>query len=153
MHVGEMLESKYLKASDLRGQRVKVTIGSVEMMQMNDGKSKPAMYFQGKKKGMLLNKTNIKTIARFYGDDTDAWLGRPLELFEAMVDFQGDTVPAIRVSVPQANTQAPLQNAQPPQQPNSYAAARSGEDSFTPPPQQQPPQQQPRSRINDEIPF
>jgi hypothetical protein len=34
------------------------------------------------------------------GDDTDAWAGKQLVLFSALVDFRGDSVEAIRVKVP-----------------------------------------------------
>ena len=88
---------------------------------MRDGQKKPVLYFQGKKKGMALNKTNATTIAKVYGDDTESWSGMPIILFEAMVDFQGETRPAVRVSVdrqPQQNSQAPPR--QPTQQP-AYA--------------------------------
>lgn len=150
MRISDAFPSKHLKASDLQGQRVRVMMNHVDIQKIGDD-NKPVLYFQGKQKGLVLNKTNSNAIVSAYGDDTNSWTGQPIELFEAMVDFQGKTVPAIRISIPRQNTQAPLQQPQP-QQPNSYAAARSGEDSFTPPPQQQAAPAQ-RSRIDDEIPF
>ena len=78
--------------------------------------TKPVLYFSGKEKGIVLNKTNSTAISQVYGDDTEHWQGQPLELYEAMVDFQGKQVSAIRVNVPrqaQQHSQAPLNQAPP----------------------------------------
>ena len=100
--ISESFPSKYVKASDLKGQNVIVVIGQVtfERIGTNDKDDKPVLYFQGKSKGMVLNKTNATNIAHLYGDDTDDWAGREIVLFPAMVDFQGKTVEAIRVRPP-----------------------------------------------------
>ena len=78
------------------GRPVTVTISHVEMSDIG-GEHKPILYFQGKEKGVVLNKTNAGSIVNLFGDDTEAWEGQPIILFEAMVSFQGQTVPAIRV--------------------------------------------------------
>ena len=97
--ISESFPSKYVKAADLKGQNVIVVIGQVtfERIGTNDKDDKPVLYFQGKSKGMVLNKTNATNIAHLYGDDTDDWAGREIVLFTAMVDYQGKTVEAIRV--------------------------------------------------------
>jgi len=64
------------------------------------------LYFQGKDRGMVLNRTNSNNIAAAYGDEIDDWSGQDIVLFEAMVDFQGKTVPAIRVRPPQPKDRA-----------------------------------------------
>jgi hypothetical protein len=55
------------------------------------------LYFQGKEKGLILNKTN--SISAVYGDDTEDWRGGEIVLFHTMVDFQGTTMAAIRCRV------------------------------------------------------
>lgn len=112
MKMSSAFPSDFLKAADLQGQNVKVIMGEVQMKEIGDDK-KPVLYFQGKNKGLVLNKTNSKKIVEAYGDDTDGWAGRELILFEAMVDFKGDTVAAIRVRVPQVKDQpsGPVRNA------------------------------------------
>ena len=114
MRISGAFPSTYLKAADLQSRRVKITMGRVAMEDVG-GEPKPILYFTGTDKGLVLNKTNANNIAMVYGDDTDAWLGHPIELFEAMVDFQGRTVAAIRVGVPR--TPAPMQQAAPLVQP------------------------------------
>lgn len=96
MRIDSAFPSQYLKAADLQGRAVPVTIDRVEMEDIG-GDHKPILYFVGKQKGMVLNKTNSNNIALLYGPETEDWNGKPIELFEAMVDFQGKTVPAIRV--------------------------------------------------------
>lgn len=99
MRISAAFPSDYLKAADLQNRQVKVKIDRVEIKEIG-GEPKPILYFIGKDKGMVLNKTNAANIATAYGDDTDDWQDAEIVLFEAMVDFQGKTVPAIRVRIP-----------------------------------------------------
>ena len=101
MKMSETFPSKYLKAADLQGREVRVTMGHVEMEKIGDD-NKPVLYFKGKERGVVLNKTNAGTISDSYGDDTDDWYDQPLILFSVMVDFQGKVAPAIRCRVPTA---------------------------------------------------
>ena len=103
MNINEAFPSKYLKASDLQGRSIPVVMDRVEMEDIGRGEEKLILYFQGKAKGMVLNKTNANNIAALYTPDTDNWAGRQIVLFEAMVDFQGKTVPALRIKAPQMN--------------------------------------------------
>lgn len=100
MRISGAFPSDYLKAADLQGRNVRVIMSHVEMKDIG-GDHKPILFFQGKDKGMVLNKTNANNISAVYGDDTDDWNGKELILFETMVDFQGKSVPAIRVRSPQ----------------------------------------------------
>jgi len=52
-------------------------------------------------RGLVLNKTNIRLIAAFLGNDTSAWMGRKIVIFnDPMVSFGGRTVGGIRVRAP-----------------------------------------------------
>jgi hypothetical protein len=101
MRISTAFPSEYLKAADLQGNNVRVTIDRVEMRDVGDD-NKPVLFFQGKDKGVVLNKTNANNIAIAYGDDTEDWTGREVILYEAMVDFQGRSVAAIRIRPPAA---------------------------------------------------
>ena len=118
MRISAAFPSDYLKAADLQDRTIRVTMSHIKLEQIGQGdkqETKPVLYFQGKEKGLVLNKTNANTIAAVYGDDTDNWEGAEIDLFPAMVDFQGKSVAAIRVKVPPIQRQraAPL-NPQPP---------------------------------------
>lgn len=106
MRISSAFPSDYLKAGDLGGRTVRVVMSHVEMKDIG-GDHKPVLFFQGKDKGMVLNKTNANNITSLYGDDTDHWAGREIMLFPAMVDFQGKTVEAIRVRAPQPKDGSP----------------------------------------------
>lgn len=115
MHYELLFPSQYLKASDLKGRDVTVTIEHVvqETLEGKQGKreKKPAVYFAEVKakpdeprKRLVLNITNARTIAALYGNDTDGWKGRRVTLFSATVDGFGKAVDAIRIrpSIPVA---------------------------------------------------
>ena len=101
MKISAAFPSKYLRAADLEGRQVTVEIANVELEEVGTGEEpKPVLYFQGKAKGVVLNKTNAHTLSAVYGDDTDYWIGQGVTLFSAHVDFQGRLVEAIRVKIP-----------------------------------------------------
>lgn len=92
--------STSLKAEDLQGKKPILVIDRVEIEKFGDDK-KPVLYFVGKEKGMVLNRTNSNTIRELLGTaETDAWHGHRIQLITAMVDFQGKRVPGIRVQAP-----------------------------------------------------
>lgn len=97
-----MFPSKWLKADDLQNRTITVTVDGIELEEVEQGKPKrPVLYFVGKDKGLVLNKTNASMIAAFHGDDTDGWRGKELKLRSEKVSFRGDIVDAIRVHVDQ----------------------------------------------------
>lgn len=132
MLISQAFPSEFLKAGDLQERTITVVMDRVELKEVGDG-SKPVLYFQGKEKGLVLNKTNSNNIGMIYGDDTDDWTGKELILYPTMVDFQGRTVPTIRVRVP------------PPPKP----AQREFRAAATPPMRTA----SARQELNDEIPF
>ena len=110
MNVDTAFPSRYLKAADLGTSRPVLTISEVLMEDIGKGASKdrkPVVYFQGKDKGMVLNKTNAAMIKKITGTpDTDEWTGRQICLAAVEVEFQGDVVMAIRVREPKGTTAA-----------------------------------------------
>ena len=99
MNYDEMYPSRFLKHSDLGGREVRVIISDVTT-ELLGGERKNIMAFAGKKKQLVLNKTNANAIMRAYGKETDEWIGKDIILFATTVDFQGESVPGIRVKVP-----------------------------------------------------
>lgn len=100
MKISNAFPSKFLKAEDLQGGRYTLTIARVTIEEVNEGESKPVVHFHNTQKGMVLNKTNAMNIGILYGDETDAWTGKQVELFTTMVPFGNQTVPAIRITAP-----------------------------------------------------
>lgn len=112
MRVSEAYPSAYLKAADLQGRTVNVKIDRYTIEEIGDDR-KPVLYFVGKEKGLVLNKTNANEIAFVYGDDMDQWLGQGIELFSMQVSFQGKMMPGLRVRVPRPQPQKPIHTAPP----------------------------------------
>jgi hypothetical protein len=131
MRISSAFPSDYLKASDLQGRAVTVTMAHVSMEKVGSDQ-KPILYFQGKDRGMVLNKTNASKISEIYGDDTESWTGGQIVLYEAMVDFKGDTVAAIRVRLAprRGNSEIPKQAPPPPPLPESPYDAPSDDIPF-----------------------
>jgi hypothetical protein len=109
MNIEEAFPSKYLKAADLKGSRTTVKMDRVESDTVGDD-NKVILYFQGKEKGLVLNVTNKNMIVDTYGPETEDWIGQPIILYEAMVQYQSKMVPAIRVMAP---PRTPTRTAQP----------------------------------------
>lgn len=98
MNIHDLFPSNYLKASDLQGQTVRVTIERCAIEQI-DGEQKPIIFFQGKKKGLVLNKCNAFALADMFGPETDNWLGRTIKLRPDKTTFQGRPVGCLRVGI------------------------------------------------------
>lgn len=156
MLISEAFPTKYLKAADLKDQQVRVQMASIEMEDVGDDEMKPVLYFVGKDKGLVVNKTNANNIAAAYGDDTDDWMGQDLILYPTMVDFQGRSVAAIRVRAPKpSERRAPAKPfvetidhiAQPDFMPAPVRPVQNGAHRMV------PVRQTVSQELNDEIPF
>jgi hypothetical protein len=100
MNINEAFPSKYLKAADIEGSPI-VTIAGIENEEVGKDKEvRPVLYFEGEDKGIILNKTNATNISKAYGYETDDWIGKQVQIGTTMVDFQGQSVEAIRIYPP-----------------------------------------------------
>lgn len=99
MQIGSAFPSNYIKTEDLQGRNITVTIDRVEMEKVGED-HRPVIYFQGKEKGLVLNKTNAQTISAIYGGETEDWQGGEIILYPTETDYQGKRVPAIRIKIP-----------------------------------------------------
>lgn len=101
MKISDEFPSQYLKASDLGGREVRVTMANVEREKIGTD-TKLILYFKGKEKGLVLNKTNAYAIGDGYGEDTEDWYDQPLILFSIKTEYQGKVVDGLRCRVPTA---------------------------------------------------
>lgn len=111
MNIDSAFPSNYLKASDLGDKQPIVTIDRIEVEPIGrDKEIKPVIYFQGKEKGLVLNKTNAKKIAELTGSkDTDDWTGCQVRIYATETEFGGETVECIRVKAATAAKVKPKQ--------------------------------------------
>lgn len=99
MNVNDLFPSKYLKASDAEPSlTLTITKITQETMKNRDGKdeTKPVLYFNEQEKGMVLNKTNARTLEKMFGSETEQWLNERVVLASAEVDAFGETQKALR---------------------------------------------------------
>ena len=100
--VGEMIESKYLKQSDVQDD-TPVTIAKVGKANVaregDEPEYKWLIRFNEFSKPMVLNSTNIKRLARSCNsDDTDEWIGKKVVLYvDPDVEFGGNVVGGLRI--------------------------------------------------------
>lgn len=91
----------YIASFDLGGRDQVVTIRKVEGATLTGqgGRKtrKPVLHFEGKEKGLALNKTNARTIAAMYSNDTDNWVGKRITLYPAETMFGSERMECIRV--------------------------------------------------------
>lgn len=110
MKGADIFPSNYIKADDLKGRDIPVTISHAAIEKLGNDQ-KLILYFQGKDKGMVCNKTNFGRIAYLYGDETDDWAGKEIVLTSEFVEFQGKTVKGLRIRPPNNQAQAPAKPA------------------------------------------
>lgn len=96
MKISETFPSNFLKHTDLNGKKLKLTVSHVDLEKLGDD-AKPVLYFAGKSKGLVLNKTKATILAASFGDDTDAWKGCEVAIFPTKVTFAGEIKDAIGI--------------------------------------------------------
>jgi hypothetical protein len=134
MKLGEAFPSKYLSAADVPDEGLAVTIDSYDLQDVGQGdrkKNKPVLHFRERDvKSLVLNKTNAKVIEQVTGsDDLDNWIGHKITLVPREVEFQGETVWAIRVQLPRRQANRAAVNAQSP-----VRSGKAGGPDAPPPP-------------------
>jgi hypothetical protein len=134
-----MFDSEFLYAFHLAGREITLKISKVKGGEIKGegGRKakKPIVYFEGKEKGMALNKTNGKTIAELYGTNTDKWIGQLITIYPTTTQFGGREVDCIRV-----RPQIPRGKANPSQLDESRQAPQPDAEPYDGPPESDPPE-------------
>jgi hypothetical protein len=77
----------YLKAVDIKGKGLvtclveQVSEAVFKDKQTGQDKHQLVLHFRGCKKILGLNVTNAKVMEALYGDETDAWIGKKIQVF------------------------------------------------------------------------
>lgn len=103
MKVTEAFKGNFIEALHLTGSDGTMTITSYD--KPNTIKSadktlidKPILRFKGTDLGLIMNKTNSKTIGLAYGNEMDQWIGKQVTLYATTCDaFGKKNVPCVRV--------------------------------------------------------
>jgi len=100
----DVFPSKYLKSHELQGKTPTVTIARVAVEQVR-GKvaveRKAVVYFRGHTKGLLLNKTNARSIIQIARSGlTEHWPGVAITLYATTATFGTEVHTVIRIKAP-----------------------------------------------------
>lgn len=98
MNINSLLSGKWIKANDLDGDTPVTITKFSQDGTYSDGTPAYGITlaeFPGRMLG--LNRTNIKTIAKLHGEDTDNWIGKRITLYPTEVDNRGEMVMGIRI--------------------------------------------------------
>ena len=91
----------YIAGDSLVERSVTLTMTKIQAEKLATQGGQPeeklVLYFEETPKGLVLNKTNAKTIARAYGGETAEWAGQQLELYSERVRAFGQEHNAVRV--------------------------------------------------------
>ena len=95
-------QSRYFKAEDVATEKkLRIKNVSQELIGMAAEKEKKlVVWFTNDERGLVLNRTNNRTIRGAFGDAVDGWTNKTIVLFPTQADFRGRMVPALRVRIP-----------------------------------------------------
>lgn len=111
MKAADYFPSKYLKAVDLQGKKVTLTISSCALENVGlPPEPKPVLYFRETQKCFVLNKTNYGLVSYVNGGDeeSDNWGGLKISLVAEMKTFQGKPIMGISVRPPDEPVAPPI---------------------------------------------
>ena len=130
--IRDAFPSKYLKASDLKGRSIVVYIDRIDYEPVGQSREmKPVVYFRGKEKGLVLNKTNCNKIISITASPvTEDWEGHPIVIYPTETSFQGDQVECIRVkqAAPSFKRVEPEPEPEPTSEPEPVGAGITDDD-------------------------
>ncbi len=102
MKRGDAFPGRFISKADIVAPLI-ATIARVAMEELIDehgSLSKPVLVFD-ECKPLILNRVNWVAIERAYGDESEAWGGKKIELYcDPDVMFAGERVGGIRVRIP-----------------------------------------------------
>jgi hypothetical protein len=127
-------QSRFLNAADVQCEKKFRIKGVSEELVGEKQEKKLVVWFTNDKRGLVLNKTNNRTIRGAFGDAVEGWTDKIIIVFPTMVPLRGKLTPGLRVRIPppkQVATTAPTAAALSPQQ-----AATAARVETTPLPQQ-----------------
>lgn len=101
MDASEIYPSSWLRAEDIGDKRQRLTIKDVVLVEMKD-KKRLELLFTEIDSGLILNKTNANKLKEAFGNNTDGWIDKVVELYTALTTFQGKEMPAIRLKAVKA---------------------------------------------------
>jgi hypothetical protein len=127
--ISDVYSGDYVTAAELAGKgRVVAQVTKAEIESVGHDQTNKVVLSLANRSGqpwprkLVLNKTNSLILASAYGDDTDAWLNRQVEIWSEPTQYQGKIVQGIRLA-PASNGAGPAIAMPPPAKPQASAAS------------------------------
>ena len=92
-------ESRFFRAEVIANE-IRLKMKNVTEDKMADGEMKLTVWFTNDNHGLVLNRTNNRTIRAAFGDAVDRWTGKIIVLYPTTAEFRGKMGPAMRVRIP-----------------------------------------------------
>jgi hypothetical protein len=106
MDMSKYTGALFLKVADIKGNKHRVKI-----VDVREGKfEKPDLTFDDGTR-LSCNATNGRTLARFYGFDSNDWIDKEIELFVGTLEYQGKAQEAILIKPISPPLEKPKQNS------------------------------------------
>lgn len=96
----QLFPGRFIKAGEFKGRPNTLTISDIKLEDMEDRKgvkTKCIVSFAGKKKQLVLNKTNGECIKGMFGRKVADWIGKRVTFYPETVSAFGSKTLAIRV--------------------------------------------------------
>jgi hypothetical protein len=147
-------QSAYLRAEDMPApKKFRIKDVTAETIKKGDeDQQQLVVWFTNDKRGLVLNKTNNRTLRGAFGDDTAGWKDKIIIIFKTSVEYRGKMVPGLRVRIPAPKQAAVSGNGHAAAGPPSQQPSQQPLDEFG---QEDPPSDKPSlaGDLDDEIPF
>jgi hypothetical protein len=91
---------KFFRAEDVQAPVVRTIAGATIEMLGEEQEKNLVVAFSDDGRRLVAKPTRRSQLVELFGDDTDLWAGRQVELYTAMVPFAGKRVPSIQVRAP-----------------------------------------------------
>ena len=94
-------QSRYLNATDMKvAKKLRIKDVTEEEMAQDKKKKLVVVWFDNDRRGLVLNKTNNRTLRGAFGDNCAGWKGRVIVVYPTTDEFRGRMVPVLRVRIP-----------------------------------------------------
>ncbi len=111
MQRGDVFKSNYLAQADCRDDVLVLTIASVGLETVGQGKDaeeRAVMHFAGNAKPMVINAGNWSICEELFGSESDHWQGKNIEVYvDPNVSFGGKRTGGLRLRRPSGDKFAP----------------------------------------------
>jgi len=97
MKVGQYVTQKYLSAKMDKNIDGLISVIDAVFSENINSVDKLVMRIKGCEKPMVLNQTNLNALILAFGDDTDTWINKKIEIRVVGVMFNGALVDGLQV--------------------------------------------------------